>query len=139
MLMAAYAILAFALLRSNDVVFSFFGWVGLAVVGWFLIHTLINRAFPPDLILSTEGFKVAGIWRRPLIPWIDVDRFWILKVHVNSYLLYALKNQPCRNNIGLWIFRGLPSEADGRLRQTYELDSQHLVNVMNAWKAGHGT
>jgi len=139
LLFVLYASLAFALIRAEDPLLSLFGWFWGAVVGLFAVQILVGALFPANLVLSAEGFRVMGLKQRPLVRWSNVDRFWVLRAPVYAYVLYAVTDQPQRVNFGLWVFRGLPSEADGRLLPVYELKADALLEVLNDWKARYGT
>jgi len=136
---ALYALAAFALTRAEDPLLSLFGWIWGALVGLFAIQILMGALFPRNLVLSAEGFQVSGLRRRPLVRWSGVERFWVLRTPLFSYVLYALTGQPRRDNFGPWVFRGLPSEADGRLLPVYELKADALLEVLHDWKTRYGS
>lgn len=138
LLLALYVLAAFALTRAEDLLLSLFGWILGALVGLFAIQILVGALFPRNLILSAEGFQASGLRRRPLVRWSGVERFWVLRTPLFAYVLYALAGQPRRENFGLWVFRGLPSEADGRLLPVYELKADALLEVLNDWKGDTG-
>ncbi len=114
------------------------GWVLVAFAAWPVIHLVLSALFPAHLLLSNEGFRIGGFKPQPVIYWRDVDRFWVVQTPLYGYVMYALKGRPQRQNIGLWVFRGLPSEADGcLLPMLYQLDAVSLLKVLNDWKADH--
>jgi hypothetical protein len=130
--------LIIAMIRSGTAL-AWLGWFWFVLLGWSVVALLIRAVSPARLILSSEGFRITGLRRRPLVRWDRVDRFWTLRTPLHAYVLYALSNQPRREQFGLWVLRGLPSEADGHLPGQLKLSPDVVVQTMNEWKARHGT
>lgn len=130
---------AFQLIGLEDGLVSTIGWIWFALAAWIAIRMALSALFPANLILSEDGFQIDGLKRRPLMRWSAIDRFWVLRTPLYGYVLYALVDQPRRENFGLWVFRGLPSEADGRLMPSYELKAEALLEELHVWKARYGT
>lgn len=103
-----------------------------------LVYILMNAAFPPHIVLSDRGFRTLGWMRGRLVPWKEADKFWVLRTPLYSYVLYATAHRAPRTRFGLWVFRGLPSEADGRFMPFYDLKAEALAEVLTTWKLRYG-
>ena len=130
--------LSFGLAGSADLFVSIIGWIWAILAGAGCVSMLCGVLFPANLVLSEEGFRIGGLRHRPLVRWRSVDRLWVLRTPLYGYVLYALADQPRREIPGLWLLRGLPSEADGRLMPFYELSAEELLEEMWVWKARYG-
>jgi hypothetical protein len=137
-LLPLIGLLSILIIRGGPAL-AWLGWLWLAILTWGIVLLLIRAVSPDRLVLSIEGFRVSGHRPRPLVRWDEVDRFWTLRTPLHAYVLYALSSQPRREQFGLWVFRGLPSEADGYLPPQLKLPPDVVVQTMTEWKAHHGT
>ncbi len=113
------------------------GWVVLVLAALGLVRFLLHALFPPDLILSSEGFRVAGLGKDRFVRWAEVERFWEVRLPSGSFILYGGSGQK-RTSFGLWVFRGLPSEADGFIPGGLSRTNDEVLQLLNEWKARFG-
>ncbi len=138
LLLPLVACLAFWLIEMGDADYLFLGW-GLALgVGYASLRYILRAIFPPHLLLTAEGFRVQGLGNRSLVRWSEVDRFWQLIAPTKKPVILYGGRGPLRTMPGLWMFRGLPSEADGYIPDGMALDTPALLNLLNEWKARYG-
>jgi len=133
-----FTLAALFLIRSADPLPAIVGWLWLAGAGCIAAVLLARMLAPAVLVLSREGFRTTGLRQRSLVRWSDVDRFWVLRTPRGPFALYARKDQPERRNFGMWVFRGLPSEADGYFSALLEVKPDALVGLLDEWKARYG-
>ncbi len=126
------------LIRSGDTLLVVIGWGWLLGAGYIAAVLLGKMLRPASLVLSGEGFQTTGFRQKAVVRWSDVDRFWVLRTPKGAFALYALKDQPERRAFGMWVFRGLPSEADGYFSPLLEVKPDALVGLLDDWKARHG-
>jgi len=134
--MAIFLGLGLGLIAAPDPLVASLGWFWVVVFAPLSLRLLFNIVRPTTLALSPEGFAIAGI-RTKFVPWSKLAKAWSVRTPMHTHVFYALTDQTPRKSFGLWVFRGLPAEADGYLPPFLRTPPVELAGLMNQWKAAH--
>ena len=107
----------------------------IAVFGCNAGFSFLRLCFPPELILTHEGFSVRGLRKAQLIPWEDVQGFDLIKQRggttVAGYVLRPGVKSGARDRS---LTRFLMPGFDGAIAVFPEESSGYVVKVLNDWR-----
>jgi len=107
----------------------------IAVFGCNAGFSFLRLCFPPELILTHEGFSVRGLRKAQLIPWGDVQSFDLIKQRGGTTVAgYVLKLGVKSGTRDRSLTRFLMPGFDGAIAVFPEETPGYVVKVLNDWR-----
>ena len=106
----------------------FFAWAGFASV---------RKMFKPtELVLGPQGFQVRGLRPKAVVPWGDIERFFIVTVQRSKLVSYVLKPEARAALRGIASFNASLSlaEADGHLPAYLDRTPEEVCQLLEDWR-----
>ena len=103
----------------------------MAAFGWLAALSFLRLCFPPELVLTKEGFSVRGLRKARLIRWEDIQSFELVQRRGGDVAGYVLKPD-ARLRV-----RGLPrltAGVDGTIAVSPEELPGYVVKILNDWR-----
>ncbi len=105
----------------------FFGWTGFA--GFRKIF------YPTELVLGPQGFQVRGLRPKAVVPWDDIERFFIVTIQRSKLVSYVLKPEARAALRGASFNASLSlTEADGHLPAYLDRTPEEVCQLLEAWR-----
>ena len=130
--------------ESDDPIMIGWSWVGVIVLGVGVVLGLWQVRKPGRLELTPEGFEVTGVFGTGLIPWSDVEAFFVHsepeseKGHgaVQPHAAWRLTHHSeSRDTLVSQISRaGLAGEVDGTIPRMLGGAPEGLVDLLESWR-----
>jgi len=118
--------------REMVVIFSV---IGIGLFGFTAALSFLKLCFPPELVLTPEGFSVRGLRKAVLIPWDDVQTFDLVEVSRGATMAgYILKPGARSGSRDRGITRAMIPGFDGTIAVFPEESPGWLVKVLNDWR-----
>jgi hypothetical protein len=114
------------------------GWACVAVFGWFVVLGLKSMIRPAELHLSSDGFRVVGLQNKPLVPWADVERFYLFRVQKSDSVVYDLRDEAKTGPQKMAALRTRTFDYDGTIPPSLELGAKPLMELLEDWRSRFG-
>ena len=112
------------------------GWVCMVSFGVAGLFALRNLANPTRVILTPEGFRVEGLRRGVLVPWRNVQGFFLAKVRTLTVVCYELAGRatPAQRALA----NGLADAwGDGQIPAHLTVGPQKMLALLEEWRSRH--
>lgn len=130
--------------ESDDAAVIGWSWIGVMVLGLGCVAGVWQTARPSQLIVSPEGFQVTGLFGNGLIPWRDVDAFFVHAEAVSDkghgevapHAAWRLgQTAKARNSLLSRISRaGLEGEVDGAVPRHFGSSPEEMADLLESWR-----
>ncbi|MEN5053273.1 STM3941 family protein [Brevundimonas naejangsanensis] len=123
--------------RGSDEFNILVGWFSLIFFGAPGLAELCSLVRPTQLILTREGFQVHGLRLKPVVPWNNVECFFIFKMKSTSFVSFTLKasvQSPAQRATALIASSG---RADGNIPAYLEKSADEVRTLLEEWRIQH--
>lgn len=123
--------------RGSDEFNLVLGWFGLLFFGATVFPVLRSLVRPTQLILTREGFQVHGLRLKPVVPWNNVDCFFISEAASTRFVSFKLKvsaQSPAQRTTALIA---PSSHADGNIPAYLEKSADEVRALLEEWRIQH--
>jgi len=120
--------------RGSDESNLVLGWFGLLFFGATALPVLRSLVRPTQLILTREGFQVLGLRLKPIVPWNDVECFFISEVASTKFVSFTLKvsaHSPAQRTTAQIASS---SRADGNIPAYLEKGADEVRALLEKWR-----
>lgn len=120
--------------RGSDEFNLALGWFGLLFFGATVLPVLRSLVRPTQLILTREGFQVHGLRLKPIVPWNNVECFFISEVESTRFVSFTLKvsvQSPAQRTTAL---TASSSRADGNIPAYLEKSADEVRTLLEEWR-----
>lgn len=124
-------------LRRSPEFVRFMGFASVAFFGWTGFTSVRALLKPTEVVLGPEGFQVRGRGPKALVPWADIDRFFIITIQRSKLVSYVLKPEARSALRGMASINASLSltGADGQLPGYLDRTPEETCELLEAWRA----
>lgn len=115
----------------------FAGLAAIAFFGWVGINSFRSRSRPVELILKPEGFEVGGPRSKPVVPWKDIERFFVVTVKGIDLVSYDMKPGASGVRRGMAALNTSLTGADGQVPAYLDRAPEEVCELLEAWRRRH--
>ncbi|MBU3974227.1 MAG: hypothetical protein KKE42_10575 [Alphaproteobacteria bacterium] len=115
----------------------FAGLASIAFFGWVGINSFRSRSRPVELILTPEGFEVGGPRPKPIVPWKNIERFFIVTVRGIELVSYDMKPGVGVVRRGLATLNTSLTGADGQVPAYLDRAPEEVCELLEGWRRRH--
>lgn len=123
-------------LNADSVWMQTLSWGCIAFTALVLTRLIVRFAFTPDITLTDDGFWLGKIGRGTFVRWNEVERFGIVDMKRQSFVVYALADETTAASSNKKRLNGLPADVSGYFPPSAEITPQDLLALLNEWKSG---
>lgn len=110
------------------------GWFSLIFFGATGLAGLRSLVKPTQLILTREGFQVHGLRLKPVVPWNNVECFFISRVKSTSFVSFTLKASAKSTAQRATALIASSSRADGNIPAYLEKGADEVRTLLEEWR-----
>ncbi|MDY6923765.1 MAG: STM3941 family protein [Pseudomonadota bacterium] len=121
--------------RSPEYI-RFIGFASVIFFGLAAVASVGSVLKPTELVLGPDGFQVRGRRPKAVVPWSDVERFFIVKIQRTKLVSYVLKPDARAALPGVASLSASFSltGADGHLPAYLDRTPQEVCELLEAWR-----
>lgn len=129
---------------ADDGIMIFWSWLAIILVGLGTMAAAWQVFTPSRLELTPEGFRITGLIGVGLIPWRDVEAFFVHSeapepgghAGVQPHAAWRLSDvASARDTVLSRINRaGLEGEVDGTVPRNLGASPQEMVDLLESWR-----